>query len=171
MDIRNAFPRFVHKINGFELPEHFYKHEYLTRGQVKKQINTVLNDLSVNVESYKHNRRQKGFKTSETQIKKFIKNKKQKDRSTLREFGFNETIINWLISTYSNNPNRGELFKLLSYHERELIKLANKSIAENNFGTKYFSVRKHDAILFFYNEVMTFESGKSIKYLDSEEWF
>lgn len=171
LDIRNAYPRFVHRLNGLELPEHFYNHPILTRSEVKTNINRILNDLSINVNSYIYNRKKRGFATDEKQIQNFIKNKRRKDRNELREYGFNETIIDWLLDNFSNNPDRGALFNLLSFHERNLISAAKKEIRLSNPQNNFFEVRKHDAILYFFTDQMEFNSGKYIQYLDSDNWF
>jgi len=171
LDIRNAFPRLVHKINGFELPENMYEHSYLERSAVKRRINTLLNDLSIDVDKYIYNRRKRGFGATKQQIQRFKQNKRANDRRELREFGFNDQIIDWLIDNYSDNQHRGALFNLLSYHEKQIIKKVRKEIDFNNQGTNFFCVRKHDAMLYFFDQTMSFESGKYIEYLDSTDWF
>jgi hypothetical protein len=171
LDIRNAFPRLVHRLNGFELLSNFYEHSYLERSVVKRKINTLLNDLSIDVNRYVYNRKKRGYGATKQQIQDYKKNKRRNDREQLKEFGFDEQIIEWLITNYSDNTNRGALFNLLSYHEREIIKKAKKTIDNDNPNTEFFAVRKHDAIIYFFNDIMTFESGKYIEYLDAKNWF
>lgn len=128
VDIKNCFPRVLYGINGLELPSNFYGENKRNKLSINISINNFFYDES---------------KGSERKL--------QRNNAILkfRDFGFNESVINYLITNFFECEFRGDLFNLLSFHERQIIKEI-KEMAKNwiNEGV----IRRHDSVIIFNNK-------------------
>ena len=146
LDIRNCFPRLLYAINGLELPINFY-------GENKK------NKLNINI--FLNNFFYDDSKKTEKKI--------QRNNAIVkfRKFGFDETIIKYLIDNYFEPKFRGDLFNQLSFYEKKIIsKLKEELKSTDNNGV----IRRHDSLIIFNNKTdLTFLN--SYEYMNVKGWF
>lgn len=148
-DIRSCNSRIIYSMVGLPLPSNFYGENKKN----KKKINTILNILS-----------------SEYAEKKNIKVSKHKENiiRNLRNLGFDEKVISFLISTFWNKP-MDAIFNFCAYHEKQIIEsLTNELDIYTNKGM----IRRHDSVLYFgeINE-MQFNIIENFKYKGTNGWF
>jgi hypothetical protein len=127
IDIRNCFPRVLYGLNGLKLPADFY-------GEKKKKklpINIAINNF---------------FYDSSLPSSKSVQ--KSNSIRTFRNLGFNEVVINYLITIFFEARYKGDLFNFLAFHEKNIItKIKDDLINLDSDGV----IRRHDSVLIFNN--------------------
>lgn len=154
-DIRNCFPRILYALCGLELPIDFYGVDKIN----KVGINIYLNDFML-----------------DTKKDSSFKEQKRLAINKFKELGFNELVIEFLMSGFFNSKFRGDLFNYLSFYESVIIKeLQNKILKPNEIS----NIRRHDSVLLFieyndnekYNVNGVLNSVINFEFLGQKNWF
>lgn len=145
IDAKNCFSRIVYGLCGKKLPDNFYGKDKIN----KRKINIFLNNFF-----YDNKKGEKKFQ-KQNAIRKFIK------------FGFDQSVINYLILNFFECKYRGDLFAKLSYHEKRIITATRDSCIDlDNSGI----IRRHDSIIVFDNKSdLSFLNYNN--FLDVPGWF
>lgn len=129
IDIKNAFPRIVYGCAGYVLPDSFYGSHDKGRAGRKIKVNVTLN-------SFRYD------KNKATQPKAYYRGK---SKVSLNRAGFHAEITEWLIDNFFEASNKGDLFNILAWHERQIITSLTASIETLGGNAGYF--RRHDSLI------------------------
>ena len=151
-DIISCNPRIIYAICGLKLPVNFYGENK----ELKIPINRALNSLAYDGRS----RTASG-----------IKDQKQNKKKRLKQLGFDDKVIDFLISKFFNNT-KDAVFNFCAYHEEMIISKLKKDLQlvnDNSNDTTF--IRRHDSIIAFGEEVKGIDMINSFEYLDYKGWF
>jgi hypothetical protein len=126
IDIISCNIRIIYAICGLKLPTGFYGENKVN----KKRINALLNRLSID------------FPTKE---KWNIQNYKNKRIGEMRNLGFDEKVITFLMETFWYDSTDA-VFNFCAYHEKNIIEKLRSEIDKGKYKGM---VRRHDSIIYF----------------------
>lgn len=153
-DIVSCNIRIIYAFLGLSLPKDIYGKDKVN----KKKINTLLNTLS------KH----------QALTRKIDSAYYKKDQvKAMRGFGFDEKVIEFLISEFWERP-KDALYNFCAYHEKAICNSLMQSLIQyaevNNLETRF--VRRHDSILTFGEWHTDFDTViDNFTYLGKGDWF
>lgn len=149
IDIISCNIRIIYAICGLSLPSDFYGENKVN----KKRINALLNRLSID------------FPTKAKWNKENYKNKRIGE---MRNLGFDEKVITFLMDTFWYDSTDA-VFNFCAYHEK---KITEKLRSEIDKGKYKGMVRRHDSIIYFGN-ILEHQLNAIIdfEYLGQYGWF
>lgn len=149
-DIKTCYPRILYALfAGLRLPDDFYGPNKVN----KRKINILLNDTFPDVNSATP-----------------IKQQKQNHINRLLKMNIAPAVVDAVVNFCYAGKDRGELFNLMAYHERLIIKQVQDEIRAR--GIAQFGIpRRHDSVLIFHNDPIDLSWLKDFKYLGVDGWF
>ena len=126
IDIISCNIRIIYAICGLRLPSDFYGKDKVN----KKKINALLNKLSIEFPKSRKN---------DTQ------NYKNKRIQEMRNLGFDEKVIDFLIKTFWYDSTDA-VFNFCAYHEKNIIEKLRLEIDKGKYKGM---IRRHDSIIYF----------------------
>ena len=126
IDIISCNSRIIYSMVGLPLPQNFYGKNKVNKIKINKLLNKLSYEfpkmLGINIKDYKNKRIQE-----------------------MRVLGFDEKVIEFLISTFWDKP-RDSVFNFCAYHEKRII---DKLKEEIDKGERRGMIRRHDSIMYF----------------------
>ncbi len=126
IDIISCNSRIIYSMVGLPLPQNFYGKNKVNKIKINKLLNKLSYEfpkmLGLNIKDYKNKRIQE-----------------------MRVLGFDEKVIEFLISTFWDKP-RDSVFNFCAYHEKRII---DKLKEEIDKGERRGMIRRHDSIMYF----------------------
>jgi len=126
IDIISCNIRIIYAICGLRLPSDFYGKDKVN----KKKINALLNKLSIEFPKSRKNN---------------IQSYKNKRIQEMRNLGFNEKVIDFLIKTFWYDSTDA-VFNFCAYHEKNIIEKLRLEIDKGKYKGM---IRRHDSIIYF----------------------